>query len=79
MALPIFIISVIQSLIINWLISALFGLWSFTAVNIDALIQVKKHLVRLLSGSIIPLWFFPDWFRCILEKLPFILLGVFDV
>lgn len=69
--LPIFIISVIQSLIINWLISALFGLWSFTAVNIDALIQVKKHLVRLLSGSIIPLWFFPDWFRCILEKLPF--------
>jgi len=70
--LPLFIISVIESVLINWMISALFGLWSFTAFNIDALIQVKKHLVRLLSGSIIPLWFFPDWFRGILELLPFV-------
>jgi len=69
--LPLFIVAVIESALINWIISALFGLWSFTAVNIDALIQVKKHLIRLLSGSIIPLWFFPDWFRGVLEYLPF--------
>lgn len=70
--LPLFVISVLESVLINWFISALFGLWSFTAVNIDALIQVKKHLIRLLSGSIIPLWFFPDRFREILEYLPFV-------
>ena len=39
--------------------------------DVDALIQVKKHLLRLLSGSIIPLWFFPDWFANILKALPF--------
>ena len=55
--LPLLIISVAESFLINWLIAALFGMIAFTAVNIDALIQVKKHLLRLLSGSIIPIWF----------------------
>ena len=70
--IPLFTISMLMSFFINWLIAALFGMWSFTAVNVDALIQVKKHLIRLLSGSIIPMWFFPDWFRNILEALPFV-------
>jgi len=71
-SIPIFICSLIMSYFINWLIAALFGMWSFTAVDVDALIQVKKHLLRLLSGSIIPLWFFPEWFKNILELLPFV-------
>lgn len=70
--IPLFILSLLMSFFINWLVAALFGMWSFTAVNVDALIQVKKHLLRLLSGSIIPMWFFPDWFRHILECLPFV-------
>ena len=44
----------------------------FTAVNIDALIQVKKHLLRLLSGSIIPIWFFPEIVANVLRTLPFV-------
>ena len=47
--LPLFILSGLESFLINWLIAALFGMIAFTAVNIDALIQVKKHLLRLLS------------------------------
>ena len=70
--LPIFIISVILSFLINWLIAALFGMMAFTAVNISALIQVKKHLLRLLSGSIIPIWFFPDSVAKVLSVLPFV-------
>lgn len=70
--LPMFIISVAESILINWLLAALFGMVAFTAVNIDALIQVKKHLVRLLSGSIIPLWFFPEWLERILRMMPFV-------
>jgi len=69
--IPLFALSLVASLAINWLIAALFGMWAFTAFDIDALIQVKKHLLRLLSGSIIPIWFFPDWIRGILEALPF--------
>ena len=71
-ALPLFVISVTESVLINWLIAALFGMIAFTAVNIDALIQVKKHLLRLLSGSIIPIWFFPSSVARVLESLPFI-------
>ncbi len=70
--LPLFIISVAVSFLINWLIAALFGMIAFTAVNISALIQVKKHLLRLLSGSIIPVWFFPDRVAAVLKALPFV-------
>ena len=70
--IPLFVISVIESFLINWLVAALFGMIAFTAVNIDALIQVKKHLLRLLSGSIIPIWFFPVGVQKVLEGLPFV-------
>ena len=70
--LPLFILSVAESFLINWLIAALFGMIAFSAVNIDALIQVKKHLLRLLSGSIIPVWFFPPAVARVLESLPFV-------
>ena len=70
--LPLFLISVFVSFLINWLISALFGMIAFSAVNIDALIQVKKHLLRLLSGSIIPIWFFPAGAAKVLSLLPFV-------
>lgn len=71
-AIPMFAASLVLSLGINWLLAAIFGMWAFTAVDMDALIQVKKHLLRLLSGSIIPIWFFPDGIRTVLEALPFV-------
>ena len=65
-----FILSLFLAFWINWFLAALFGMIAFWTINMDALIQVKKHLIRLLSGSIIPIWFFPDWLRDILECLP---------
>ena len=70
--IPIFTISLFLSMGINWLFAAIFGMWAFTAISMDALFQVKKHLIRLLSGSIIPIWFFPEWLSDILELLPFV-------
>ena len=69
--LPMFVISVVESFLINWLIAALFGMMAFTTINNNALIQVKKHLIRLLSGSIIPIWFFPESVSKVLSALPF--------
>lgn len=66
-----FLFSLCLAFWINWFLSAIFGMIAFWAINMDALIQVKKHLVRLLSGSIIPLWFFPEGIRKVLECLPF--------
>ena len=70
--LPLFVLSVLESFLINWLIAALFGMIAFKTVSIDALIQVKKHLIRLLSGSIIPIWFFPAGVAKVLSSLPFV-------
>lgn len=66
-----FIVSVVESFLINWLIAALFGMMAFKTINNNALIQVKKHLIRLLSGSIIPIWFFPESVAKVLSALPF--------
>ena len=41
------------------------------------MIAVKGYLIKLLSGSIIPLWFFPKGFQKILECLPFV--GIYQV
>ncbi len=71
-ALPLFIISVMESFLINWLFAALFGMIAFKTMNISALLQVKKHLIRLLSGSIIPVWFFPEAVANVLNALPFV-------
>ena len=53
-----FILSAAFSYMINWLIAALFGMWSFRIVRIFPLLCMKGHMIRLLSGSVIPLWFF---------------------
>ena len=66
-----FLLSFLMAFIINWLLAAIFSMWAFTAINMDPMVQVKKHLIRLLSGSIIPMWFFPHWLKSILEFLPF--------
>jgi len=66
-----FCVSMVMAFYINWYISVIFGMWAFKVIEMSALIQVKKHLIRLLSGSMIPLWFFPPWLQRILECLPF--------
>ncbi len=71
-AFLLFIVSLVMAYLIHWLLAACFSMWAFTAINMNPLLQVKKHLIRLLSGSIIPLWFFPDWLASILNCLPFV-------
>ncbi len=71
-AFLLFLLSFVVSFMINWLFSAIFAMWAFTAIEMDPMIQVKRHLVRLLSGSIIPIWFFPNWLSGILRFLPFV-------
>lgn len=67
-----FLVSFLLSFFVNWLFAALFSLIAFIAMDMSPLIQVKKHVLRLLSGSIIPIWFFPGWLRGFLQCLPFV-------
>lgn len=71
-AFLLFVLSLVMAYLIHWLLAACFSMWAFVTINMNPLLQVKKHLIRLLSGSIIPLWFFPDWLASILNCLPFV-------
>ena len=44
---------------------------SFWLISMGPLSSLKICIIRMLSGSIIPLWFFPEWLRNILAFLPF--------
>jgi ABC-2 type transport system permease protein len=72
MGLLLFLFSCILSYMILWLLSAIVGLTSFWIVELGPLGHVKNALVGTISGSFIPVWFFPEGIRKVLELLPFV-------
>ena len=59
------------SFFILWTLSALMGLVAFWTVDFGNLGMVKDACVRILSGSIIPIWFFPEPIQIVSKYLPF--------
>lgn len=68
----IFLLSFILGYGINWTFSALFAMISFTAIDLGPAFSVKYHFVNMLSGAIIPIWFFPKWLQTTVNCLPFV-------
>lgn len=71
-SLLLFLASCVQSALILWFLSAIVGLSSFWIIELGPLSYVKNTMVRILSGSIIPIWFFPQAFQKVLDYLPFV-------
>lgn len=69
-----FLVSVILSFFINWLIAVSFSMITFFVISMGPLRQIKNSLIRILSGSIIPLWFFPENIQTVMRFLPFMYL-----
>lgn len=67
-----FAVSFICAYFINWLLAALLGLAAFRTIQMGPMMAVKTYIIKLLSGSIIPMWFFPDNLQKVLEILPFV-------
>lgn len=67
-----FIVSFVFAYFINWLLAALLGLLAFKTMSMGPMMAVKTYIIKLLSGSMIPLWFFPDIMQKILGLLPFV-------
>lgn len=74
MAFLLFLICLTISYLMNWLFAACFSTLAFVVIRIGPLGATKEHLIRLLSGSIIPMWFFPEGLRKVLEFFPFVYL-----
>ena len=67
-----FLPACVLSYLILWLMSALVAMVAFWTIEFGHLNMVKDAMVGILSGSFVPLWFFPDWFARICGWLPFI-------
>lgn len=65
------ILSCIFSFCILWILSAIFGMIAFWTMELGNLGKVKDAVVRVLSGSFVPLWFFPKEFQVVSKFLPF--------
>lgn len=66
-----YFLSLFFSFIIWFLFNFCFGLMSFYVTYIWGLNVFKNAIVKFVSGSIIPIVFFPLWFQKILMFLPF--------
>jgi ABC-2 type transport system permease protein len=70
--IALFAVSSAMSFLISFLILFLTGLWSFwTSGNIWGLRHSLNTISTMISGSVIPLAFFPTWLAGIASYLPF--------
>ncbi|MBP3965471.1 ABC transporter permease [Paenibacillus lignilyticus] len=70
-AFLLFIPSLMLSFLLLWLMGAIIGMISFWVMELGNLGIVKDAIVRILSGSLIPIWFFPGWMATTSSYLPF--------
>ncbi|MBO5352453.1 MAG: ABC-2 family transporter protein [Lachnospiraceae bacterium] len=66
-----FVVSALFGYGVLWSVSYLLQMFSFWLINMWSLITIKNVFINVLSGSMIPLWFMPDWMAPVLKVLPF--------
>ena len=69
--LPLILVSYFLGFLILWLLSALVGMFTFVTMELGNMGVVKNSIVAILSGSMIPLWFFPEKIEKVLMMTPF--------
>lgn len=70
-AFLLFLLSCTLSYIILWIFSAMVGMTAFWFMALGNVGHVKDAIFRILSGSIVPLWFFPESMQTVSKYLPF--------
>lgn len=71
----ILIIFLISQVLAKWLydvIDYIFGLISFYTMASFGLFQIKDTVINFLSGTLIPIAFFPEWAGKVVNYLPFV-------
>lgn len=66
-----FFISAMLSYLLMMFYQMFFGLISFWTMEISGFTEARDAAMLVFSGSMIPLWFFPDWLFAIARFLPF--------
>ena len=71
LAFATFLVSVFLGFLVLWTLNFIFQTLSFWIINTWSLRTIKNVFVNVLSGSMIPLWFMPDWVQGIIRVTPF--------
>lgn len=71
-AFMLFLASVFLSYLILWIITAMTSMIAFWFIELGNLSFVRSQLIRILSGSFVPLWFFPQGVQKVSAFLPFV-------
>ena len=66
-----FAVSLCMSYMLTFLIDFMVSLAAFWTTQTQGVGGFTRLIIALLSGSFIPLWFFPEWARNTLSYLPF--------
>lgn len=67
----IMLISVVFGYLILWLISFIVQTWSFWLFSVWGIMTIKNVIVKILAGTLLPLWFMPEGVRKIISFTPF--------
>jgi len=66
-----FLFSAVLGYLIRYAIELTFGLFTFWLIETGGVEDIFYFSISLFSGSVIPLWFFPDWLEQVARFLPF--------
>lgn len=69
--LLLFLLSAALGYGVLWTISFVVQTLSFWLINVWSIVTIKNVFINVLSGSMIPLWFMPDWMKGVLRFTPF--------
>ena len=75
--IPIFIVSVAGTVFLYWIIFFIIGLLHFVLINARWFQKITRDVIKILGGSVVPLWYFPTGLGKIAFAMPFWLLFQF--
>lgn len=65
------LLSVVLGYLILWLIGFIVQTWSFWLFSVWGIMTIKNVIVKILSGTLLPLWFMPEAVKKVIACTPF--------
>ena len=66
-----FVVSALLGYGVLWSISFAVQMCAFWLINVWSIVTIKNVFINVLSGSMFPLWFMPEWMSGVMSFTPF--------
>lgn len=70
-ALAAFVVSAMLGFLVLWNLNFVIQTFGFWIINVWSVNTIKNVIVNILSGTMLPLWFLPDWLSTVVKLTPF--------